>query len=237
MLDFVDETLNQMPLTIKPGVVGSLLSCARMRGNDCFCTTVHNLINEVLSGIASVSYQALKDEPINQVASLGDVVTLPAGQGETQRVSQRVGTYMDFGAEPTSAASECLRFLSTVFFGAPAAQGWARTTVLSNIKFSMSGSSAKWACMRSQTPLSHQRAKRLYTVFQLPYASGNKRHWAPLRVTQSTPSKKRRQSVSFPTYKSGHVRRKLSIFDHCFSGRFTFMGSYCALLSLNVNRT
>jgi hypothetical protein len=41
--------------------------------------------------------------------------------------------------------------------------------------------------------------KRLYTLFQLPYTSGNKRHWAPLRAIRSTPSTKRRRLASFPT--------------------------------------
>jgi hypothetical protein len=167
---------------------------------------------------------------------LGDVMPLTGGQDETQRVAQCIGAYMDFGTEPTPAPSKSLLCLSSVFWGAPAAQGWARTTVLSRIRCSMSGSSTKWLCIRSQTPVSHQRAKRLYTLFHLPYSSGNKRHWAPLRVIHSTASTKRRHSGSLPTYTLGHVRRKLSIFDHCSSGSLIFMRCNYGLNPSNVNR-
>jgi hypothetical protein len=131
---------------------------------------------------------------------------------------------VDFCAEPAAASPQGLGCLPAVFFGAPAAHGWARTTVLSRIRCSMSGSSTKWACICSQMPLSHQRAKRLYTLFHLPYAAGSKRHCAPLRMIHSTPSTNRRQPASCPIYMSGHVRRKPRIFDHCSSGSFTVMG-------------
>lgn len=243
MLDFVDpctgvdETLDQMSFSVKPFVIGSRLKSALVRWNDRFCATVYNLINEVLRGIASVSDEAVKSETINQFTGLGDVMPLSASQSKTQWISERIRAYMDFGAEPASTASQCLDFLATVFLAAPAAHGCARTTVLSNIKFSMSGSSAKCRCMRSQMPWSHQRANRLYTLFHLPYTSGNKRHCAPLRKTQSTPSMKHRHSASFPTYTDGHVRRNLSTFDQALSDSFTVMGSYSALILSNVNTT
>ena len=164
-------------------------------------------------------------------------MTLTSGQCEPKRIAQSVRTYVDFGAESSSAASQCLAFLAAVFFGAPAAQGWARTIVLSISRFSMSGSWAKWFIMRSQIPLSHQRENRLYTLFQFPYSSGRNRHWAPLLNIQSTPSMKRRHWSSFPTYRSDWLLRKLSILNHFRSDSFAFMSSNYALISANVNRT
>src|SRR5690606_13386420 len=88
--------------------------------------------------------------------------------------------------------------------------------VLSTMPFSRSGSSAKWLSIRSHTPRSHQRANRLYTLFQFPYSAGNKRHWASLRSTQITASTKLRHAVSSrPTYVFGSLRRKSRIFSHC----------------------
>ena len=69
---------------------------------------------------------------------------LPAGQKKPQRVAQGIYTGVDLGADPAPAASKCLAFLSATFFAAPAAQGWARTTVLSSKIFSISGSVAKY---------------------------------------------------------------------------------------------
>ena len=47
------------------------------------------------------------------------------------------------------------------FFQSPAANGWARITLLSRIRFSMSGSVTKCWCMSSQISSSYQRAERL----------------------------------------------------------------------------
>ena len=151
-------------------------------------------------------------------------MTLTHCQKIANWVTQRIHTYVDLGAEATSAAAEGLSSLSTVFFGAPAAHAWARTTVLSMIKCSISGSSTKQACICSQMPLSHQRANRLYTLFHSPYCSGSKRHWAPLRAIHRTPSTKRRQLASRPTYTLGDVRKKHRILDHCSSGSLIFIG-------------
>ena len=74
---------------------------------------------------------------------LSDIVLLPSGQSESQRVAEAVDTDMDLCSEPTSATTEGLRYLTPLFLGAPAAEWWARTTVLSMIRYSMSGSSMK----------------------------------------------------------------------------------------------
>lgn len=161
-------------------------------------------------------------------------MSLTTCQKIAQWITQRINAYMDLGAEPSPASAEGLGCLSAVFLGAPAAQEWARTIVLSIIKCSMSGSAMKWECICSQMPLSHQRANRLYTLFHLPYCSGSSRHCAPLRVTHKTPSTNRRQSASWPTYTLGHARRKLSIFDHCSSGSLIAIHS---IIHQNVNRT
>ena len=74
---------------------------------------------------------------------LGNVMGLSSGQQELQRVAQRVHAHVDLGAETASAPAQGLGFLPPLPGGAPAAQGWARTTVLSMIRCSKSGSPAK----------------------------------------------------------------------------------------------
>ena len=73
----------------------------------------------------------------------GNIVLMPCGQFESERVAEPVDAYMDLRAEPTPAATKGLRPLTSGFFDAPAAQGWALTIVLSMMRCSMSGSSTR----------------------------------------------------------------------------------------------
>ena len=78
-----------------------------------------------------------------QLLGLRDVVPLSSGQDEAQGIAQAVHAHMDLGAESTAAPAQGLGRLAAVFGGAPAAQGWARTTVLSMMRYSKSGSPEK----------------------------------------------------------------------------------------------
>ena len=223
-----------MALTVEPFIVfARLFSPAAGRNNGDGSLLKHGLAKGIRI-VAFVRYYVLAAKAPDQVFSLGDIMALPAGQSKPQWVSQCIDRHMDFGAEPAPAASECLGCLSAVFFDAPAAQGWARTMVLSINSDSMSGSSAKAVCSCSQIPRSHQRANRLYTVFQFPYAAGSKRHWAPLRAIHNTPSIKRRQFAVFPIRIPEHVRNNASIFVHWSWGSLTVL---MPPLYAYVNRT
>ena len=83
-------------------------------------------------------------ESYDEFLSPGDIVLMPCGQFESERVAEPVDTYMDLRAEPTPAATKSLRPLSSGFLDAPAAQGWALTIVLSMMRCSMSGSSTRY---------------------------------------------------------------------------------------------
>src|SRR5258708_36199451 len=93
--------------------------------------------------------------------------------------------------------------------------------VLSTSRFVTLAASAKCSSMVVHTPLSHQRAKRLYRLFHLPYTLTSKRHCAPLRMAHTTPSLKPRQRVSLPTYISWRVRKNARIFVHSLSCKCT----------------
>jgi len=140
MLDFADKTLNQVPLTVQPFVVLTQEFGALMRWNHRLNASIQQIFDEMGRRVASISNQSLEFEPLQQVLGLGNVVALPSGQAETQGIPQPIHRHMDFGGESASAASESLL---TVFFSAPAAQGWARMIVLSIMPCSISGSSAK----------------------------------------------------------------------------------------------
>ncbi len=210
-----------MPLSIAPDIVRTWLFAVGFWRNDGLRARVENKGNKVIRIIAAVRQNVLTAITAHQRNGLGDVVALPGCQAQTQRIAQGVYTGMDFGAEAAPRAAKFLCGLPASFFEAPAAHGWARITVLSTSTFSRSGSSAKWLNICSHTPWSHQRPKRLYTLFHLPYALGSKRHCAPLRLTHNTPSTKRRHARAEPTYTCGQPRKNSSIFFHCSS--FSFM--------------
>ena len=74
---------------------------------------------------------------VYQPLGLRDVVLLSSSQDEAQGVAQTIHAHMDLGAEPTAAPSQGLGCLATLLGGATAAQGWARTTVLSMMRYSI----------------------------------------------------------------------------------------------------
>ena len=140
MLDFADETLDQVPFTVQPFIVVPQDFGTLMRWNHCLNAAIQQIRDEMSRRVAPVSNQSLKLKPRQQVLGLGDVVALSGSQAETQWVPQSIHCHMDFGGESASAASEGLL---AVFFSAPAAHGWARMIVLSIMPCSISGSSAK----------------------------------------------------------------------------------------------
>ena len=67
----------------------------------------------------------------------------PTSQDEPQGITQGIHAHVDLSAKPAAAPAQGLGCLATFLGGAPAAQGWARTTVLSMMRHSRSGSAAK----------------------------------------------------------------------------------------------
>jgi hypothetical protein len=132
-------------------------------------------------------------DPVDQVECLGCIAGLASGQAETERVAKRVTGSMDLAGKAATRAAKSL--VSLIFF-APAAQAWARTTVLSSISHSTSASLLNPSSKARQTPFSCQRAKRLQTLFQGPNSSGSKRQAQPARAIQSTVSTNRRVAAS-----------------------------------------
>ena len=143
MLDFVDETFCQMTLLVPVFVIIATLFTVLSWWNDNFSSCIQDQLEKILCIIRTVGNQAFKIQFGHQACRLCDVMSLATGQAKAQRIPQCIDAYVDFGTKPTSAAAQCLFALASVFFDAPAAHGWARMTVLSRIRFSISGSSAK----------------------------------------------------------------------------------------------
>ena len=143
MLDFVEKTLHQMTLSVKMFVIITLLFAVFAGWYHCFRLSFNNNLQKIVRIAGTVGYHPLKFIALNQIFGLGNVMTLSPGQKKAQWRPQGVYNHMNFGAESASATSQGLGRLTTVFFEAPAAHGWARTTEPSGSTFSISGSSAK----------------------------------------------------------------------------------------------
>jgi hypothetical protein len=143
MFDFVDKAFHRMPFFVPMSIVFSLLLTVGCRWNHRLGLFVGDQLQNLVTIIGFVSYQTFKVVSVYQILGLRTVMSLTTSQDKTQWVAQSIDNYMDFGREAAAAASQCLLVLTAFFFEAPTAQGWARMMVLSGIRFSISGSSAK----------------------------------------------------------------------------------------------
>ena len=146
VLDLVDEAFHQMTLPVQmPVIVGGFLVggflAVRAGRNDRHHTQFRNVSAKLLGIVLPfVGQYVLASITGDQTLRLGDVVLLASGQEESQGVAQAVHAHVNLGAEPAAAPAQGLGRRATLFGGAPAAQGCARTTVLSMIRYSRSGS-------------------------------------------------------------------------------------------------
>lgn len=143
MLDFVDKTFDQSPFPIAIRIIVARCFAIFARRDHWNRVMVENKGNQIITIISAIRQDIITQLVAQQRLTLGAIMSFAARQSEAQRIAQGIRFYVDFGAESTTVASQGLGVLSAVFFGAPAAHGWARTTVLSSITFSISGSSTK----------------------------------------------------------------------------------------------
>lgn len=122
-----------------------------------------------------------------------DVTDLPGTHHEAQRIAMSITYEMQFAGESSARTSERLMALPPF---APAACGWARTTVASSINHSSSACRLSSSCTRLQTPARLQREKRVYAVFQEPHSGGKSRQGAPVLSRHSIASSNLRLSCA-----------------------------------------
>ena len=139
----VDEAFDQMTLPVQVSIVGLGIFPVGAWRNDRTHVQVQDVLAEALGIISLVGNHVPTGIIGYQPLGLGDVVLLAPGQDEPQGIAQAIHCHVDLGAEPAPAPSQGLRLLATFLGGAPAAQGWARTTVLSMMRYSVSGSLTK----------------------------------------------------------------------------------------------
>ena len=119
MLDLVDETFNQMTLSVQPAVVVTRLLGTLVRRNDHSCPLLDNPIDQRLSGVAPIGDDVVSAQTLQERLGLGTFVHLSRRQPHTQRIAQPIDGDMDFGAEPTATTPQRLLLLSAAFFVRP----------------------------------------------------------------------------------------------------------------------
>src|SRR4051794_14415756 len=192
LLDQVDEPLDLLAFLVQMLVIIARHFPVLLRRDHRLGPLPPRRLHDRVTVEGLVGDERTRLVPLHQRLGLRDVRLLAPRQDELDRVAQGVDENVDLGAESAPRAAEGLAPLPPLF---PAACWCARTTVLSRIIHSRSGSCSA-SKTRSQTPFLPQRSNRFQTEPQAPNRSGRSRHGAPVLATQSTALTKRRLSLA-----------------------------------------
>src|SRR5262249_36660767 len=210
----VEETLDPVAQSVGEAVMRDDELAGRDRGDHSLCP---GLGDHLAQGIAVVSL--IGNDPGRRLAGEeigggGAVVRLAAGQDEAQGTALGVGQGVDLGRQSASGTPHSLIFGPPF---PPAACWWTRTSVVSSIRYWLSGSVVSESNTRSHTPALAQRVKRLCMLFHLPYRSGRSCHQAPDRSTHKTAFTNSRLSTPVRPRSPGLPGSRCAIRCHCAS--------------------
>ena len=140
LLHEAEQNLDLVALLVELPVGRALLD-ARSSGRDHRQgATGRDGLQDGVRVIGLVGDHRCGREAVEQRQGLRGVALLPGGQAEGQRVAKAVAGAVQLAGE---AATRAAKRLITLDFFAPAAQAWARTTVLSSMTHSRSASAAR----------------------------------------------------------------------------------------------
>ena len=143
VLHLVDEAFHQVTLPVQVSIVGLGFLAVGAWRYDRTQAPFQDMLTKLLGILPLVGNHVLSGIIGDQSIGLSDVMLLSPSQDEPQGITQGIHAHVDLGAEPAAAPAQGLGCLATFLGGAPAAQGWARTTVLSMMRHSRSGSAAQ----------------------------------------------------------------------------------------------
>ena len=104
MLDFIDETFNQMPFFVKMHIIlAQFLAFGSGWNNGFGFVLFDDQPDKIIGIIGFVGNQSFKIKGGNQLFALGDVISVTTGQNKAQRIAQRIDTDVNFGAEAAFA--------------------------------------------------------------------------------------------------------------------------------------
>ena len=118
MLDYTEETLDEIALAIEREVAIAFHFPIRFRRDDDLDRSRDQAVSEVICVITLVCEQSSGLDQPQQRLSLRDIVNLAASQDEPQRITKGIDDHVDFRREPTARAADGL--VETPFLRAPA---------------------------------------------------------------------------------------------------------------------
>ena len=133
VLDEAEQVLDLVALLIEVPVGRALVDAGGFGRDHRQGSARRHGLQDRVGVIGLVGDHRCGRETVEQGQGLRGVALLPGGQAEGQRVAEAVGEGVQLAGEAAARAAK--RLLAFAFF-APAAQAWARTTVLSSISHS-----------------------------------------------------------------------------------------------------
>jgi hypothetical protein len=124
VLDLAEEAFDQVAILVDDGVEGAPFGRDGSARDDRFCSCGCDGVHSPLPIVTLVRQNVNRLQAFKKRLDLGDVVALAAGQDEANRIAQRIGGGMNFGAQAAFRPSQRVSFKpvfgSIAFFGAPA---------------------------------------------------------------------------------------------------------------------
>jgi hypothetical protein len=127
-------------------------------GDDRLHSRLGDLVSEGVAVIGLVIHESVALDAVDHGRRGDDVMDLTTGEHEAEGASQSVGQHMDLGGQSSSGTPQRL------IFGPPfpvAACWWARTRVVSRMRYWLSRFRIRAANIRSHTPTLAQRENRV----------------------------------------------------------------------------
>src|SRR6266568_6298093 len=149
MLEFVEEALDPIAQRVGDGIMRNDEITRRFGGDDRLGAGFGDEVAQRIAIVSFVGDDATGAEIGQQLRCGGDVMRLPASQDEAQGPTERVGDDMDLGGQSSSGTPQSL--IAVPPFPV-AACWWARTRVVSSMRYWLSGSPVRLLNTRSQTP-------------------------------------------------------------------------------------
>jgi hypothetical protein len=157
LLELGEAALDQVALFVERLVEVMLEGAGRVVGDDGDGAGLGDGGAEGVGVVGGIGEDRGRPIGAEQRQGLRGVAALAGGQDDPDGAAQATNGEVDLGARAATGAADGL--ILRPFF-APAACWCARTTVLSMIRYSKSGSSAMAVKTRCQTPLALQRLNR-----------------------------------------------------------------------------
>lgn len=108
MLEFAEEALDSVTLSVKMFVAGALNLAVALGWDDDLRSALDHGVGETVGIVTLVGDDGIRLEALDQLLSQGDVVALARRTDEADGKTQSVNCGMDFGAQAAARPAQAL---------------------------------------------------------------------------------------------------------------------------------